>query len=70
MPLTTHYLPELEETERLFIQDLIDGMSHEQTQLFATAYRGKRKDPHTVLLTAIVGLVAIPRMLCRFSIGR
>ena len=28
--------------------------------LFADAYRQRRKDPHTVLLTAIVGLVAIP----------
>jgi hypothetical protein len=61
MPLTTHYLPELEDTERVYIQDLISEMSHQQAQLFATAYRGKRKDPHTVLLTAIVGLVAIPR---------
>ena len=44
-------------------------MSHEQAQLFATAYRGKRKDPHTVLLTAIVGLVAIPG-LQRFWLGQ
>ena len=69
MPLITHYLPELEETERLFIQDLIEEVSHEQAQLFATAYRGKRKDPHTVLLTAIVGLVAIPG-LQRFWLGQ
>ena len=68
MPHITHYLPELEETERLYIQDLVEEMSHEQAQLFATAYRGKRKDPHTVLLTAIVGLVAIPG-LQRFWLG-
>ncbi len=69
MPLTTHYLPELEDTERVYIQDLISEMSHQQAQLFATAYRGKRKDPHTVLLTAIVGLVAIPG-LQRFWLGQ
>jgi len=69
MPHITHYLPELEETERLYIQDLVEEMSHEQAQLFATAYRGKRKDPHTVLLTAIVGLVAIPG-LQRFWLGQ
>src|SRR6266480_4193853 len=69
MPLTTHYLPELEDTERVYIQDLISEMSHQQAQLFATAYRGKRKDPHTVLLTAIVGLVAITG-LQRFWLGQ
>lgn len=45
MPHITHYLPELEETERLYIQDLVEEMSHEQAQLFATAYREKRKGP-------------------------
>jgi len=69
MPLTAHYLPELEATERLYIQDLLEDMSHEQAQLFATAYRHRRKDPHTVLLTAIVGLVAIPG-LQRFWLGQ
>ena len=69
MPHITHYLPELEETERLYIEDLIEGMSHEQAQLFAGAYRERRKDPHTVLLTAIVGLVAIPG-LQRFWLGQ
>ena len=69
MPLTTHYLPELEDTERVYIQDLISEMSHQQAQLFATAYREKRKDPHTVLLAAIVGLVAVPG-LQRFWLGQ
>src|SRR4029434_1886914 len=69
MPLISHYLPELEGGESAFIQDLIDRMSLEQTQLFASAYRQKRKDPHTVPLTAIVGLVAIPG-LQRFWLGQ
>ncbi len=69
MPHITHYLPELEEAERFYIQGLVDGMSREQAQLFAGAYRERRKDPHTVLLTAIVGLVAIPG-LQRFWLGQ
>jgi TM2 domain-containing membrane protein YozV len=69
MPLITHYLPELDETERLYLEGLVDGLSSEQTQLFAGAYRQRRKDPHTVLLTAIVGLVAIPG-LQRFWLGQ
>lgn len=69
MPHVTHYLPELEEAERSFIQSLMDSMSHDEAQLFASAYRQRRKDPHTVLLTAIVGLVAIPG-LQRFWLGQ
>lgn len=69
MPHVTHYLPELEQIEESFIQNVLDGMSHEQAQLFANAYRQRRKDPHTVLLTAIVGLVAIPG-LQRFWLGQ
>lgn len=69
MPLITHYLPELEDDESAFIQELTDGMSHEQAHVFANAYRQKRKDPHTVLITAIIGLVAIPG-LQRFWLGQ
>ena len=69
MPHITHYLPELEEPERTYIQNLIGRMSHEQIQVFASAYRQRRKDPHTVLLTAIIGLVAIPGFQ-RFWLGQ
>ena len=69
MPHVTHYLPELQEPERTYIQSLIGRMSHEQLQVFASAYRQRRKDPHTVLLTAIVGLVAIPGFQ-RFWLGQ
>ncbi len=69
MPLITHYLPELDQTEKVYIEDLVEGLSREQAQLFASAYRQRRKDPHTVLLTAIVGLVAIPGMQ-RFWLGQ
>ena len=69
MPHITHYLPELQDPESTYIQSLIDRMSHEQVQVFASAYRQRRKDPHTVLLTAIIGLVAIPG-LQRFWLGQ
>lgn len=64
-----HFLPELEGRERCFIQGLIERMTTDQAQQFASAYRGKRKDPHTVLLTTIVGLVAIPGFQ-RFWLGQ
>ena len=69
MPHITHYMPELQEPERTYIQSLIGKMSPQQMQIFASAYRQRRKDPHTVLLTAIVGLVAIPGFQ-RFWLGQ
>jgi hypothetical protein len=47
MPRITHYMPELDPVEKLYIEDLVDGLSSEQAQLFASAYRQRRKDPHT-----------------------
>ena len=67
--VVTHYLPELDEPERTFIERLTDGMSHETIQQFAAAYRQVRKDPQTLRLMAIVGIVAVPG-LHRFWVGQ
>ena len=63
-----HYLPELQELERTYVQSLVVRMSSEQILIFAKAYRQRRKDPHIVLLTSIISLVAIPG-LHRFWLG-
>lgn len=62
-------MPELQEPERTHIQNLIGSMSNEEVHVFASAYRQRRKDPDTVLLTAIIGLVAFPG-LQRFWLGQ
>jgi TM2 domain-containing membrane protein YozV len=67
--VVTYYLPELEEPERSFIERLTTGMSHENIQQFAAAYRQVRKDPQTLRLMAIIGIVAIPG-LHRFWVGQ
>jgi TM2 domain-containing membrane protein YozV len=67
--LVTHYLPELDEPERSFIERLTTGMSHENIQQFATAYRQARKDPQALRLMAVIGIVAIPG-LHRFWLGQ
>jgi TM2 domain-containing membrane protein YozV len=67
--LIAHYLPELDEPERSFIERLTAGMSHESIQQFAVAYRQVRKDPQTIRLMAIIGIVAIPG-LHRFWVGQ
>jgi len=66
--IVTHYLPELDEPERSFIERLTTGMSHENIQQFAIAYRQVRKDPQTLRLMAIIGIVAVPG-LHRFWVG-
>jgi TM2 domain-containing membrane protein YozV len=66
--LVAHYLPELDEPEKSLIERLTTGMSHEEIQQFATAYRQVRKDPQTLRLMAIIGIVAIPG-LHRFWVG-
>jgi hypothetical protein len=55
-----HYLPECEELERTYIQSLVRRMTTQQLFMFAKAYRQYRKDPRTVLLASIIGLVALP----------
>ena len=67
--IVTHYLPELEEPERSFIERLTAGMSHDSIQQFAVAYRKARKDPQTLRLMAVIGIVAIPG-LHRFWVGQ
>jgi TM2 domain-containing membrane protein YozV len=67
--IVTHYLPELDDPERTFIERLTAGMSHENIQQFAAAYRQVRKDPQTLRLMAVIGIVAIPG-LHRFWVGQ
>jgi TM2 domain-containing membrane protein YozV len=67
--IITHYLPELDEPERSFIERLTAGMSHQNMQQFAAAYRQTRKDPQTLRLLAVIGIVAIPG-LHRFWVGQ
>ena len=69
MPQVTHYLPEVNEPETSFIAQLTAGMSHEDLQRFAAGYRQVRRDPQTLRLLAIIGIVAIPG-LQRFWVGQ
>jgi TM2 domain-containing membrane protein YozV len=70
MPHTvTYYLPELDDPEKTFIELLTAGMSHETIQQFAAAYRQVRKDPQTLRLMAVIGIVAVPG-LHRFWVGQ
>lgn len=65
----SHFLPELDEPERSFIERLTTGMSETHIRQFAVAYRQGRKDPQLVLLMAVIGIVAVPG-LHRFALGQ
>ena len=60
MTYLMHYLLELSGSERTYIQELIAQMPAQHAEVFLIEYRKRRKDPQTVLLTAVIGLVACP----------
>ena len=62
------YLLELSGSERFHIQNLIARMPLQQAEGFLIEYRRRRKDPQTVLLAAVIGLVACPGFQ-RFWLG-
>jgi TM2 domain-containing membrane protein YozV len=69
MPYITQYLPELDEPERSFVEHLTAAMCGTEVQQFATAYRQERKDPQTLMIMAVIGVVAVPG-LHRFALGQ
>ncbi len=53
------YLPELEGDEAVYISKMLENMDEESARLFANVYRARRKDPQTILLTAVVGFFGV-----------
>ena len=62
------YLLELSGNERIYIQNLMAQIPLQQAEVFLLEYRRRRKDPRTVLLAAVIGLVACPGFQ-RFWLG-
>ena len=68
MTYLMHYLLEFPPSERLYLQNLIAQLQAQNAETFLIAYRGRRKDPQTVLFAAVIGLVACPGFQ-RFWVG-
>src|SRR5690554_1322437 len=51
------YLPEIEGDELLYVGKLISDLDDSQAVRFANAYRARRKDPQTILLTCLLGFL-------------
>lgn len=50
-------LPEIEGEEGILLESMLKGLTEEQAQDFIIIYRGRRKDPQTILLLALLGFV-------------
>ena len=62
-------LPELQGQEMIFVQNLVKDMTDSKAQMFANAYRGRRKDPQTILLCTVLGFVVVAGVQ-RFLLGK
>lgn len=63
------YLPELEGDEAVYVAKLMQPMDDEAASRFASVYRARRKDPQTILLTAVLGFFGVAGVQ-RFIIGQ
>ena len=53
------FLPELQGRELMFVQGLTKDYTEAQMMNFANIYRSRRRDPQIILLTTLLGFVAI-----------
>ena len=53
------FLPELQGREMLFVQGLTKDYTEAQLMNFANVYRSRRRDPQIILLTTLLGFVAV-----------
>lgn len=61
-------MPRLEGEELIFVQTLVKDMDDSQVQLFASVYNTRRRDPMLILLTALLGFIAVAGVH-RFILG-
>lgn len=63
------YLPELEGDEAAYISKVMESMDEQTADRFTRVYRARRKDPQTILLTALVGFLGAAG-IHRFIVGQ
>jgi TM2 domain-containing membrane protein YozV len=63
------YLPEVTGEEMMYLQNILKDMDDAKAQSFMNVYRAKRREPMLVLVTALIGFVAIAGVH-RFILGQ
>jgi TM2 domain-containing membrane protein YozV len=63
-----YILPEIKGHELLYVENLLNQMTDEEANLFASVYRARRKDPNLILVLTILGFFSIAGIQ-RFFIG-
>jgi TM2 domain-containing membrane protein YozV len=53
------FLPELQGRELVYVQGLTKDYTEAQMMNFANIYRSRRRDPQIILLTTLLGFVAV-----------
>ena len=61
-------LPEATGEEMIYLQNILKEMDDEKARTFANVYRARRREPMLILVTALLGFVAISGVH-RFIIG-
>lgn len=62
-------LPGIDHEELLFLQNITRNLTDDQKRNFFSIYQGRRKDPQTILICCIVGLIFLPG-LQRFMLNQ
>jgi TM2 domain-containing membrane protein YozV len=52
-------MPELDSQEMTYVQSLTRNFNEQQLMNFVNLYRARRRDPQLILLTALIGFVAL-----------
>lgn len=63
-----NHLPELDSDEMVFVQGILQHMTDEQAQQYASIYRARRKDSQVILITCLLGFVCFAGVH-RFVLG-
>lgn len=53
------YLPELDDSELVYVNSLFANMTNDQAQQFAMVYRARRKDPQMILILTLIGFFGV-----------
>jgi len=53
------YLPELDDSELVYVNSLFANMTNDQAQQFAMVYRARRKDPQMILILTLIGFLGV-----------